>query len=79
MSQYRNLTNQQESFLVKCLEVINTWTERNQSYYYLQWELELEMKFIRNVLNDRVYDLFYDSDRLNSLGSLYRYLKKELR
>jgi hypothetical protein len=78
MSQYRNLTNQQESFLVKCLEVINTWTERNQSYYYLQWELEREMKFIRNVLNDRVYDLFYDSDRLNSLGSLYRYLKKEL-
>ena len=78
MSQYRNLTNEQESFLVKCWEVISTWSTKNQSYSYNQWELEREMKFIQKVLNDRVYDLFYDADRLNSLGSLYRYLKKEI-
>jgi len=78
MSQYRNLNINQEEFLVKCWEVINTWTIKNESYSYLQWELEREMKFISKILNDRVYDLFYDSDRLNSLGNLYRYLKKEI-
>ena len=78
MSQYRNLTIEQESFLTKCWKVINTWTIKNESYSYHQWELEREMKFIRKVLNDRVYDLFYDADRLNSLGNLYRYLKKEI-
>ena len=78
MSQYRNLTEEQESFLVKCWKEINTWSVRNQSYSYKQWELEREMKFISKVLTDRVYDLFYDADRLNSLGNLYRYLKKEI-
>lgn len=79
MSQYRNLTNEQESFLVKCWEVISTWSMKNQpTTQYLQWNLEREVKFITKVLNDKVYDLFYDSDRLNSLGNLYRYLKKEI-
>jgi hypothetical protein len=79
MSQYRNLTNEQESFLVKCWEVISNWSTKNQpTTQYLQWNLELEVKFITKVLNDRVYDLFYDADRLNSLGNLYRYLKKEI-
>jgi len=78
MSQYRNLSINQEEFLTKCWKVINTWSVRNQSYSYNQWELEREMKFISKVLNDRVYDLFYDADRLNSLGNLYRYLKKEI-
>ena len=78
MSQYRNLNINQEEFLTKCWKVINTWSVRNQSYSYLQWELEREVKFITKVLNDRVYDLFYDADRLNSLGNLYRYLKKEI-
>ena len=79
MSQYRNLTIEQESFLTKCWKVINTWSTKNPSttHYHL-WELEKEMKFISKVLNDRVYDLFYDADRLNSLGNLYRYLKKEI-
>ena len=78
MSQYRNLSINQEEFLTKCWKVINTWSVRNQSYSYKQWELEREMKFISKVLNHRVYDLFYDSDRLNSLGNLYRYLKREI-
>lgn len=78
MSQYRNLSINQEEFLVKCWKVINTWSVRNQSYSYKQWELEREMKFISKVLSNRMYDLFYDSDRLNSLGNLYRYLKKEI-
>ena len=79
MSQYRNLTNEQESFLVKCWEVISTWSTKNQpTTQYLQWNLEQEVKFITKVLNHRVYDLFYDADRLNSLGNLYRYLKKEI-
>ena len=78
MSQYRNLNINQEEFLVKCWKEINTWSVRNQSYSYKQWELEREMKFISKVLSNRMYDLFYDSDRLNSLGNLYRYLKKEI-
>ena len=79
MSQYRNLSINQEEFLVKCWDVLNEWYMENKSSpMYYQWDVYKEMKFISKVLNHRVYDLFYDSDRLNSLGNLYRYLKKEI-
>ena len=41
-----------------------------------QWELERELHFINKVLSDMKYDIYYDSDRLNSLGNLYKHITK---
>jgi hypothetical protein len=79
MSQYRNLTRNQEDFLIKCWDILNGWyleNKRNPIYY--NWDVYKEMRFINKVLNDGEYDLYYDADRLNSLGNLYRYLKVKI-
>ena len=79
MSQYRNLTGNQEDFLGNCWDVLNNWYIENKGNpVYYQWDVYKEMRFISKVLNDRMYDLHYDSDRLNSLGNLYRYLKVKI-
>lgn len=79
MSQYRNLTGNQEDFLGKCWNVLNDWYIENQENpIYYNWDVYKEMRFISKVLNDRMYDLYYDADRLNSLGNLYRYLKVKI-
>jgi hypothetical protein len=75
MSQYKTLTDTQEKFLLKCTRAIEKECGGGTSHVY-QWELESEMRFINKILSNRVYDLFYDSDRLNSLGNLYGYIKK---
>ena len=75
MSQYRTITDTQEKFLLKCGQAIEKEYGGGTTHVY-QWELESEMRFINKILSNRVYDLFYDSDRLNSLGNLYRYIKK---
>ena len=75
MSGYRTLTDTQEKFLLKCVQSIETVYEGGTSHVY-QWELASEMRFIDKILSNRVYDLFYDADRLNSLGNLYGYIKE---
>jgi hypothetical protein len=86
MSQIRNLTPAQETFLVKCWDVLNEWYVENKSNppifgsgpMYYNWDVYKEMQFISKVLNNSSYDLFYESDRLNSLSNLYRYLKVKI-
>ena len=75
MGGYKTITLEQEKFLLKCARVIEKESNGGTTHVY-QWELESEMRFINKILSNRVYDLFYDSDRLNSLGNLYGYIKK---
>lgn len=76
MNQQRALTENQETFLVNTWDVLNKWWLENKSNpHYYQWDVYKEMQFISKVLNNRSYDLFYEADRLNSLGNLYRYIR----
>lgn len=75
MSQYRTLTQEQEKFLLKCAGIIEKESKGGTSHVY-QWELASEMRFIHKILSSRSYDIYYDTDRLNSLGNLYGYIKK---
>lgn len=78
MIHHRNTTGNQEAFLVKCWDTFNEWYIDNKSNpNYYQWNVYKEMKFISKVLNEGMYDLYYDSDRLNSLSNLYRYIKQK--
>jgi hypothetical protein len=71
--QYKTLNDKQEKFLLKCYNKIEETFMGGATYVY-QWELVKEMAFINRVLSNREYDIQYDSDRLNSLGNLYRHI-----
>jgi len=73
--QYKTLSDTQGKFLLKCYHKIEEAFMGGTTHVY-QWELVKEMKFINKILSDRQYDIYYDSDRLNSLGNLYKYITK---
>ena len=73
--QYKTLNDKQKKFLLKCHSKIEETILQGATHVY-QWELERELKFINKILSDRQYDIYYDSDRLNSLGNLYKYITK---
>ena len=71
----RVLSFDQESFLLKCVLLIEGEYKRGTMMVY-QWDLQREIKFIDRILSDREYDLLEDADRLNSIRNLYGYIKK---
>lgn len=71
----RVLSFDQESFLLKCVLLIEGEYKRGTMMVY-QWDLQREIKFIDRILSDREYDLLEDADRLNSIRNLYTYIKK---
>jgi hypothetical protein len=71
----RVLSFDQESFLLKCVILIEGEYKRGTMMVY-QWDLQREIKFIDRILSDREYDLLEDADRLNSIRNLYTYIKK---
>jgi hypothetical protein len=71
----RVLSFDQESFLLKCVLLIEGEYKRGTMMVY-QWDLQQEIWFIDRVLSDREYDILEDSDRLNSIRNLYGYIKK---
>jgi hypothetical protein len=71
----RVLSFDQESFLLKCVLLIEGEYKRGTMMIY-QWDLQQEIKFIDRVLSDREYDIMNDTDRLNSIRNLYGYIKK---
>jgi len=71
----RILSFVQEEFLLKCVKLIEQEFESGTQMIY-QWDLQQEKRFIYRVLSDREYDTLNDSDKLNSLRNLYRYVKK---
>jgi len=73
--QYKDINDKQKKFLLKCHSKIGETIMGGATHVY-QWELERELKFINKILSDRQYDIYYDSDRLNSLGNLYKYITK---
>ena len=73
----RVLSFDQESFLLKCVLLIEGEYKRGTMMIY-QWDLQQEIKFIDRVLSDREYSIHDDADKLNSLRNLYKNLKKGL-
>jgi hypothetical protein len=73
--QYKTLNDKQEKFLLKCYDKIKE-TFMGGATHVLEWELVKEMGFINKILSNRQYDIYYDSDRLNSLGNLYKHITK---
>ena len=71
----RVLSFDQESFLLKCVLLIEGEYKRGTMMIY-QWDLQKEMWFIDRVLSDREYSIHDDADKLNSLRNLYTYIKK---
>ena len=71
----RVLSFDQESFLLKCVLLIEGEYKRGTMMIY-QWDLQKEMWFIDKVLSDREYSIHDDADKLNSLRNLYTYIKK---
>ena len=73
----RVLSFDQESFLLKCVLLIEGEYKRGTTMIY-QWDLQKEIWFIDRVLSDREYSIHDDADRLNSIRSLYTYIKKRV-
>lgn len=73
----RVLSFDQESFLLKCVLLIEGEYKRGTTRVY-NWELQKEIWFIDRVLSDREYSIHDDADKLNSLRNLYTYIKKGL-
>ena len=73
----RVLSFVQEEWLLKCVKLIQKEYESGTAIIN-QWDLQKEIWFIDGVLFDREYSIHEDSDRLNSIRNLYRYLKKGL-
>ena len=71
----RVLAYYQESFLLKCVNLIEGEYKKGTTMLY-QWDLQKEIWFIDRVLSDREYSIHDDADRLNSIRTLYKYLKK---
>ena len=71
----RVLSFDQESFLLKCVLLIEGEYKRGTTRVY-NWELQKEIWFIDRVLSDREYSIHDDADKLNSLRNLYTYIKK---
>ena len=71
----RVLSFDQESFLLKCVLLIEGEYKRGTMMIY-QWDLQKEIWFIDKVLSDREYSIHDDADKLNSLRNLYTYIKK---
>ena len=71
----RVLSLDQESFLLKCVLLIEGEYKRGTMMVY-QWDLQREIKFIDRILSDMEYSIHDDADKLNSLRNLYRYLTK---
>ena len=73
----RVLSFDQEEWLLKCVKLIEKERKSGTTHVY-NWELQKEIWFIDRVLSDREYSIHDDSDRLNSLRSLYTYIKKRV-
>ena len=73
----RVLSFDQESFLLKCVLLIEGEYKKGTTHVY-KWELQKEIWFIDRVLSDREYSIHDDADKLNSLRNLYKRLKKGL-
>ena len=71
----RILSFDQEEFLLKCVKLIEKERKGGTARIY-QWDLKKEIWFIDRVLSDREYSIHDDSDRLNSIRNLYRYIQK---
>ena len=77
MAGTRVLSFDQESFLLKCVLLIEGEYKKGTMMVY-QWDLQKEIWFIDRVLSDREYSIHDDADRLNSIRNLYKSIKKGL-
>lgn len=76
MSEYRELTTEKREYLTKVsLKIREVINEGVESIYL--WNLDKEVNFISRVLTNGVYNLYYDSDRLNSLKNLVGYIDRK--
>ena len=75
--EYKRIDDKQKKFLLKCHSKIEETIVGGATHVY-QWELERELNFINKILCEMEYDIYYDSDRLNSLGNLYGYIKERV-
>ena len=76
MSEYIELTTEKREYLTKViLKICEVIGEGTESIYL--WNLDKEVNFISRVLTNGVYNLYYDSDRLNSLKNLVGYIDRK--
>ena len=73
MSEYSYLSPKQERYLLLSVDKLEDTITKGIDKIY-QWDLQREVKFVNKVLSDRAYDMFYDSDRLNSIQNLINHI-----
>ena len=76
MSRIREVSSEHKSYLSKVKSILESTLNDGIPSIHL-WKLDVEIKFIDRVVRDNSYDLYNDSDRLNSLINLVGYIQRK--
>lgn len=69
------LSDKQWSFLTKLQDMIGEYSYSYGNSGPIAWDMKTEWNFIDSILQKGEYLMHHDSDRLNTLGELYKELK----